>query len=117
MLCAVLPLYCMNIGSMSMWTFWGIIFYSAADAPYWKKGAIALLGGCAVMFCYMWLVVFVSLLFGDVRVVANIIQVDRKTMKKYGDGMGENAEEPIEVAENEKETSPTVVTEKKSAST
>ena len=38
-------------------------------------------------------------------------------MKKYGDGMGENAEEPIEVSENEKETNPTVVTEKNSAST
>jgi ACS family pantothenate transporter-like MFS transporter len=53
-------LYSMNIGSMVMWTFWGIIFYSAADAPYWKKGSIALLGGCAVMFCYIWLVNYVS---------------------------------------------------------
>ena len=48
---------------------------------------------------------------------ANKFQVDRKTTKKYGDGMGENAEEPIEVTDNEKETNPTVVTEKKSSST
>ncbi|RGP78415.1 hypothetical protein FLONG3_3551 [Fusarium longipes] len=91
-----ITLYCMNIGSMSMWTFWGIIFYSAADAPYWKKGSIALLGGCAVMFCYMWLVVY----------------VDRKTMKKHGDGMEDNSEEPFDVGDNEKEVNPPVVTEK-----
>jgi ACS family pantothenate transporter-like MFS transporter len=53
-------LYSMNIGSMVLWTFWGIIFYSAADAPYWKKGAISLLVCCGVMFCYIWLVNYVS---------------------------------------------------------
>ncbi|CZS86107.1 unnamed protein product [Fusarium graminearum] len=94
-----ITLYCMNIGSMSMWTFWGIIFYSAADAPYWKKGSIALLGGCGVMFCYMWLVVY----------------VDRKTMKKHGDGMGDNTEEPLEVAEDEKKPDTPVVTEKQTS--
>jgi len=49
-------LYSMNIGSMVLWTFWGILFYSAADAPYWKKGSIALLVCCGVMFGYIWVV-------------------------------------------------------------
>jgi ACS family pantothenate transporter-like MFS transporter len=49
-------LYSMNIGSMVLWTFWGILFYSGADTPYWKKGCIVLLVCCFVMFCYMWLV-------------------------------------------------------------
>jgi ACS family pantothenate transporter-like MFS transporter len=49
-------LYSMNIGSMVLWTFWGILFYSAADAPYWKKGSIALLACCGVMFGYVWAV-------------------------------------------------------------
>lgn len=75
------------------------------------------------MYCYVLLHVACRLrksLFASIEVdgiVANKFQVDRKTMKKYGDGMGENAEEPLEVSENEKETNPTVVTEKKSAST
>lgn len=53
-------LYSMNIGSMVLWTFWGIVFYSAADAPYWKKGSIALIVCCAVMFGYIWVVYYVS---------------------------------------------------------
>ncbi len=52
----------MNIGSMVLWTFWGILFYSAADTPYWKKGCIVLLVCCAVMFGYMWLVYWVRIL-------------------------------------------------------
>ncbi|KAM0270069.1 hypothetical protein ACHAQH_009538 [Verticillium albo-atrum] len=62
-------LYSMNIGSMVLWTFWGIVFYSAADAPYWKKGSIALLACCGVMLVYMWAV----------------FKVDKYTAKKYAD--------------------------------
>ncbi|RBR11557.1 hypothetical protein FVER53590_13868 [Fusarium verticillioides] len=79
-------LYSMNIGSMVLWTFWGIIFYSAADAPYWKKGAISLLACCGVMFCYIWLVQY----------------LDKLTMKKYGDRTVEDLEGPVEVSESEK---------------
>ncbi|KAH6963163.1 major facilitator superfamily domain-containing protein [Fusarium avenaceum] len=89
-------LYSMNIGSMVMWTFWGIIFYSAADAPYWKKGSIALLGGCAVMFCYIWLVNY----------------LDKMTMKKYGDRSVQNLEESLEVDNVGKDGNTTVVSEK-----
>ncbi|RMJ12496.1 hypothetical protein BHE90_002222 [Fusarium euwallaceae] len=64
-------LYSMNIGSMVLWTFWGILFYSGADTPYWKKGCIVLLVCCFVMFCYMWLV----------------YKVDKHTAKKYRDRM------------------------------
>ncbi|KAJ3547007.1 hypothetical protein NM208_g1732 [Fusarium decemcellulare] len=69
-------LYSMNIGSMVLWTFWGIIFYSAADAPYWKKGSIALIVCCAVMFGYIWLVHY----------------LDKHTMKKYGNRSHEDDE-------------------------
>ncbi|CRK32981.1 hypothetical protein BN1723_006526 [Verticillium longisporum] len=64
-------IFSMNIGSMVLWTFWGIIFYSAADAPYWKKGCIALLCCCGVMLAYMWAV----------------YKVDKFTAKKYADRM------------------------------
>jgi ACS family pantothenate transporter-like MFS transporter len=49
-------LFCMNIGSMVLYTFWGIVLYSAEDAPYWKKGSIAMIVCCFVMLAYMWLV-------------------------------------------------------------
>jgi hypothetical protein len=44
--------------------------------------------------------------------MTNIHQVDRKTMKKHGDGMGDNVGEPLEIDENEKEPNPPMVTEK-----
>lgn len=49
-------LFAMNIGSMVLWTFWGILFYSAADTPYWKKGSIVLIVCSVVMFGYIWIV-------------------------------------------------------------
>ena len=49
-------LYSMNIGSMVMYTFWGIVFYSAEDAPYWRKGSIAMIVCCFTMLSYMWVV-------------------------------------------------------------
>lgn len=49
-------LFAMNIGSMVLWTFWGILFYSATDTPYWKKGSIVLIICSVVMFGYIWLV-------------------------------------------------------------
>lgn len=58
-------LYCMNIGSMVLYTFWGIVFYSAADAPYWKKGSIVLIVCCFVMLAYMWVVYKVSTCTGS----------------------------------------------------
>lgn len=50
-----LTVFAMNIGSMVLWTFWGIVFYSAADAPYWKKGCIALIVCSVVLVLYTWL--------------------------------------------------------------
>jgi ACS family pantothenate transporter-like MFS transporter len=49
-------LFAMNIGSMVLWTFWGILFYSATDTPYWKKGSMVLIICSVVMFGYIWLV-------------------------------------------------------------
>lgn len=48
--------YAMNVGSQVMYTFWGIVLYPADDAPYWKKGSIAMIVCCFVMLCYMGLV-------------------------------------------------------------
>jgi hypothetical protein len=56
-----ITLYSMNIGSMVLWSFWGLLFYSGADTPYWFKGCIALLCSCFVMFCYMGIMWKVSL--------------------------------------------------------
>lgn len=36
-------LYTMNCGSQILYTFYGIVLYPATDAPYWKKGCIAMI--------------------------------------------------------------------------
>ncbi|KAL2273928.1 hypothetical protein FJTKL_04006 [Diaporthe vaccinii] len=36
-------LYAMNACSTCLYTFWGIALYPASDAPYWKKGNIAMI--------------------------------------------------------------------------
>jgi ACS family pantothenate transporter-like MFS transporter len=36
-------MYTMNVGEQLLYTFWGIVMYPATDAPYWKKGAIAII--------------------------------------------------------------------------
>ncbi|KAF4984707.1 hypothetical protein FZEAL_148 [Fusarium zealandicum] len=90
-------LYSMNIGSMCLWTFWGILFYSAADAPYWKKGSIALLCCCAIMFGYIWLVHY----------------LDRQTMRKYGYRThADNESSPKEQDITEKDTKTAQVSDK-----
>ena len=43
-----------------LWTFWGIVFYPADDAPYWRNGYIAMLCVCAVLFCWLFLVRWAS---------------------------------------------------------
>ncbi|KAK7431632.1 hypothetical protein QQZ08_001850 [Neonectria magnoliae] len=90
-------LYSMKIGSMVLWTFWGIIFYNAADAPYWKKGSITLIACCAVTFGYIWLVQY----------------LDKQTMSKYGHRTHEDAETlPTELDDTIKETGMPRVSEK-----
>lgn len=51
-------LYVMNTGGQLLYTWWGIVLYPATDAPYWKKGAIAVMvavvcysGG---LYCMCW---------------------------------------------------------------
>lgn len=41
-------LYTANTGGQLLYTWWGIVLYPATDAPYWKKGAIAMM--IVVMF-------------------------------------------------------------------
>ncbi|RMJ09825.1 hypothetical protein CDV36_010541 [Fusarium kuroshium] len=38
-----------------LWTFWGIILYPADDAPYWRKGYIAMI--CISTALASWLFV------------------------------------------------------------
>ncbi|KAK7614318.1 pantothenate transporter liz1 [Phyllosticta paracitricarpa] len=42
-------LYSMNAVQTCLYTFWGIVLYPADDAPYWKKGYIAMIVVIAVM--------------------------------------------------------------------
>ncbi|KAK9777941.1 putative Pantothenate transporter liz1 [Seiridium cardinale] len=49
-------LYSMNAASTSLYTFWGIVLYPASDAPYWKKGSIAMLVVIVAMLGMIWAV-------------------------------------------------------------
>ncbi|KAL1866734.1 hypothetical protein Daus18300_006678 [Diaporthe australafricana] len=60
--------YCMNVLSLTLYTFWGIVFYAADEAPCWKKGGIAMVVCCCVMLGYVWVV----------------WKLDRYTFGKYG---------------------------------
>ncbi|KAJ0124822.1 pantothenate transporter liz1 [Diaporthe amygdali] len=60
-------LYAMNACSTCLYTFWGIALYPASDAPYWKKGNIAMI-----------IVVFVML--GGLVAVD---WLDKHTLRKY----------------------------------
>lgn len=52
--------YCMNVLSLTLYTFWGIVFYAADEAPYWRKGGIAMIVCCCIMLGYVWVVWKVS---------------------------------------------------------
>lgn len=43
-----------------LWTWWGIVFYPATDAPYWKKGSIALMCMCFLFLGVVMVVRWVS---------------------------------------------------------
>ncbi|KAL2883509.1 hypothetical protein SGCOL_001192 [Colletotrichum sp. CLE4] len=60
--------YAMNIGATTLYTFWGIVFYAADEAPYWKKGAIVMIVCSCIVLCFMGLV----------------IRIDRQSLAKYG---------------------------------
>lgn len=47
-------LYSMNASSSILYTFWGIAFYPASDAPYWKKGAITMIVVIVVLAATLW---------------------------------------------------------------
>ncbi|KAJ1326946.1 MFS transporter ACS family pantothenate transporter [Microdochium nivale] len=68
--------YAMNVMSMTMYTFWGIVFYTADEAPYWRKGGIVMVVACFVILGYVYL----------------IWRLDRYTLEKYGDGTVGDAE-------------------------
>lgn len=93
--------YCMNIGSMVLYTFWGVVFYSADDAPYWFKGGIAMIASCFVMLGYTFV----------------IHKLDRSTMAKFKEAEAARAQangkvelsEPAEKVSGEKETSKAAV--------
>ncbi|KAK1988412.1 major facilitator superfamily transporter [Colletotrichum cereale] len=61
-------IYAMNVGATTLYTFWGIVFFAADEAPYWKKGAISMIV-CSVL---------VLILMGFV------IKIDKDSLAKYG---------------------------------
>ncbi|KDN70218.1 putative major facilitator superfamily transporter [Colletotrichum sublineola] len=77
--------YCMNIGSMTLYTFWGIVFYSADEAPYWRKGCIVMIVCCFVMLGYMWVV----------------WKLDKHTLEKFPHPSKQDAEAVVAVREKE----------------
>ncbi|KAL8282899.1 hypothetical protein RB597_010249 [Gaeumannomyces tritici] len=93
--------YCMNIGSMVLYTFWGVVFYSADDAPYWFKGGVAMIVACFIMMGYTFVIHW----------------IDRTTMAKFKEAEAARAQadskaelpEPSEKVSGEKETPKTAV--------
>ncbi|OLN86766.1 Pantothenate transporter liz1-like protein 6 [Colletotrichum chlorophyti] len=75
--------YSMNVLSMTLYTFWGIVFYAADEAPYWKKGSIVMIVACFVMLAYMWLV----------------IKIDKQSLAKYGNRTAGDSETSAETSE------------------
>ncbi|KAF9871135.1 major facilitator superfamily transporter [Colletotrichum karsti] len=75
--------YCMNVLSLTLYTFWGIVFYAADEAPYWKKGGIVMIVCCFVMLGYMWVV----------------WKLDKTTLEKYEQPSAQDSEASPAVCE------------------
>ncbi|CAI0651416.1 unnamed protein product [Colletotrichum noveboracense] len=73
--------YCMNVLSLTLYTFWGIVFYAADEAPYWKKGGIVMIVCCFVMLGYVFVV----------------RKLDIHTLEKYGNPTAGDSEASPEV--------------------
>jgi ACS family pantothenate transporter-like MFS transporter len=63
-------LYAMSLVQAVLYTFWGVVLYPATDAPYWRKGCIAMIVVVFAFFAGTGAVVWVSYSFfgGDVVV-------------------------------------------------
>ncbi|KAJ3950041.1 uncharacterized protein N0V96_001177 [Colletotrichum fioriniae] len=77
--------YAMNIGATTLYTFWGIVFYAADEAPYWKKGAIVMIVCSVIVLCFMGLV----------------IRIDRQSLAKYGSMTVEDFEQAAAARETQ----------------
>jgi ACS family pantothenate transporter-like MFS transporter len=53
-------LYIMSMVQSILYTFWGIALYPATDAPYWKKGYVAMIGVVFAFFAATGAVQWVS---------------------------------------------------------
>lgn len=49
-------LYWLNAIQSTLYTFWGIALYPANEAPYWRKGGIAMCVVVVIMACMLWAV-------------------------------------------------------------
>ncbi|KAF3062068.1 Pantothenate transporter liz1 [Daldinia childiae] len=49
-------LFAMNTTANILYTFWGIAFYNASDAPYWRKGGIAMSCIIVLLLSMLWVV-------------------------------------------------------------
>jgi ACS family pantothenate transporter-like MFS transporter len=53
-------LYAMSLVQAVLYTFWGVALYPATDAPYWRKGCVAMIVVVFAFFAATWAVVWVS---------------------------------------------------------
>lgn len=53
-------LYWMNAVQSALYTFWGIALYPADEAPYWRKGGVAMCVVIGVLAGMLWVVEWVS---------------------------------------------------------
>lgn len=56
-------LYWMNAVQSALYTFWGIALYPADEAPYWRKGGVAMCVVIGVLAGMLWVVEWVSFFF------------------------------------------------------
>jgi ACS family pantothenate transporter-like MFS transporter len=67
-----------------LWTFWGIVLYPADDAPYWRKGYIAMICISTALASWLFVVRWVCKIFPPSgRQQANSSQLDGYTARKY----------------------------------
>ncbi|CAI6337963.1 unnamed protein product [Periconia digitata] len=72
-------LYVMSMVTAVLYTFWGIVLYPATDAPYWRKGCIAMI---VVVFAFFGVTVAVEWL--DRRSVRRVAEVEER--RRAGEG-------------------------------
>ncbi|GME28866.1 major facilitator superfamily transporter [Neofusicoccum parvum] len=77
-------LYWMNAVQSALYTFWGIALYPADEAPYWRKGGVAMCVVCVVMVGMLWVVKWL-----DRKSIAEQIVVGEEDEEEEEEGVTE----------------------------